>query len=154
MTLIILLFAIGLVLLGFEVIIPGGVLGIFGGMAMIGGCVVAFAEYGVGGGVVTTLVGAALVALLLFVEFALLPKTKAGKRMFLQTAVSGTTTPRPEKDYTGSEGRTVTTLAPSGYVLIDGRRLEAFARNGYLEPDVPVKVVGVDNFRLIVIPNN
>ena len=50
MTSILLLFVVGLLLLGFEVIVPGGILGVIGGLAMLGGCAIAFDEYGVLGG--------------------------------------------------------------------------------------------------------
>ena len=50
MTLLILLIVVGLVLLGFEVIIPGGLLGVLGAMALIAGCVVAFVQHGAGTG--------------------------------------------------------------------------------------------------------
>ena len=35
-------------------------------------------------------------------------------------------------------------------VEIDGRRYEAFSRNGHAEPGDRLRVVGLDNFRLIV----
>ena len=37
MSSIVLLFVIGLILLGFEVFVPGAILGIFGGLALLGG---------------------------------------------------------------------------------------------------------------------
>ncbi len=46
MTLIILLFALGILLLAVEVIVPGAILGSIGGLMMFGGCVMAFMEYG------------------------------------------------------------------------------------------------------------
>jgi membrane-bound serine protease (ClpP class) len=44
----------------------------------------------------------------------------------------------------------LTTLAPSGYVLVDGRRYEAFCRSGHAPKGALLRVVGVDNFRVIV----
>jgi membrane-bound ClpP family serine protease len=43
-----------------------------------------------------------------------------------------------------------TTLAPSGYVLVDGRRYEAFCRSGHVAKGEVLRVIGADNFRLIV----
>jgi membrane-bound serine protease (ClpP class) len=93
-----------------------------------------------------------LVATVLYFEFAILPKTAFGKRLFLQKSIDGTSAPERERDYVDAEGVTLTALGPSGYIEIDGKRLEAFSRSGFLEADVPVKVVGTDNFRLIVTP--
>ena len=53
MTLIILFFALGILLLAVEVIVPGAILGSIGGLLMFGGCVKAFMEYGTGGGIVS-----------------------------------------------------------------------------------------------------
>jgi membrane-bound ClpP family serine protease len=43
-------------------------------------------------------------------------------------------------------------LSPSGYVLIDGQRFEAFCQAGQIPAGSPLEVVGSDNFRLIVSP--
>jgi membrane-bound serine protease (ClpP class) len=88
MTGIILLFAIALVLFFFEVFVPGAVLGILGGILMAVGCGLAFAEYGLDGGAIAVVVAISLVALTLYIEFFVLPKTKFGKKLFLHTTVS------------------------------------------------------------------
>jgi membrane-bound serine protease (ClpP class) len=51
---------------------------------------------------------------------------------------------------TGREATALTTLAPSGYVLVDGRRYEAFCQSGLAAKGSVLRVVGTDNFRLIV----
>jgi len=150
MNAIALLFVIGLIFLGVEVFIPGGILGALGGVALLGGCGLAFSEFGFSGGVVATLIALVLVGAMLYFEFVLVPKTAMGKRLFLKSAVTGTSAASRTKDYVGSEGITATALAPSGYVIIDGQRQEAFSRSGFLEANLPITVVGADNFRLIV----
>ena len=150
MNAILLLFIIGVIFLGFEVFLPGGILGVFGGLAMLGGCGLAFANYGISGGSLAVLLALVLVALMLAFEFFILPKTAIGKRLFLSASIQGTTQASRAKDLTGSCGKTVTALAPSGYVSIDGHQHEAFSRSGFLESGVPIKVIGLDNFRLIV----
>ena len=46
MTLIILLFSIGIILIAAEVIVPGGILGSIGAILFFAGCVLTFLEYG------------------------------------------------------------------------------------------------------------
>ncbi len=150
MTAIATLFVVGVLLLAFEVFLPGGILGIFAGLSMLAGTVLAFSDHGMGGGLFALGVAIILVGSVLYFEFAILPKTALGKRLFLKSAITGTSTPEWERDYTGEEGVTLTALAPSGYIEISGKRLEAFSRSGFLEAEQPVKVVGTDNFRLIV----
>ena len=50
----------------------------------------------------------------------------------------------------GRSARSLTTLAPSGYVEIDGRRYEAFCQSGLVPAGSDLEVVGVDSFRVIV----
>jgi membrane-bound ClpP family serine protease len=50
----------------------------------------------------------------------------------------------------GKPATAVTILAPSGYVLVEGRRFEAFCRSGHADRGDALSVIGVDNFRLIV----
>jgi|UniRef100_UPI00404AD6E7 membrane-bound ClpP family serine protease len=152
MNAIVLLFAVGLLLLGFEVVVPGGVLGVIGALAMLGGCGVAFANFGMSGGLMAVSTAFVLGALMLYFEFVLLPKTALGKRFFLTTSIKGTTAAIRADNLTGKVGTAVTALAPSGYVAIDGQQHEAFSRSGFLDAGVAVKVVGADNFRLIVTP--
>ena len=150
MTSILLLFVVGLLLLGFEVIVPGGGLGMIGGLAMLGGCVIAFGELGLTGGGLAVLAAVLLVGLLLYVEFRILPKTAMGRRLFLNSKVTGTTMNARGEDLGGKSGEAVTDLAPTGYIVIEGKRHEAFSRSGFLDAGAKVKVVGMDNFRLIV----
>jgi membrane-bound serine protease (ClpP class) len=150
MTLIGLFFVVGVILLGFEVFIPGGILGVIAGLSFLSGVVVAFGQYGLGGGLLALVVALVMIGAMLYFEFAILPKTPWGQRLFLKSAVTGTASPDRERDYIGSTGVTLTALGPSGYVEIDGKRLEAFSKTGFLEAGVPIQVVGTDNFRLIV----
>jgi membrane-bound ClpP family serine protease len=50
----------------------------------------------------------------------------------------------------GQVATALTTLAPSGFVSIAGKRYEAFCRSGLVARGAQLTVVGVDNFRLIV----
>ena len=152
MTAILLLFLLGTLLLVFEVFMPSSVLGILGAVAMLGGCVVAFMNYGVRGGSLAVVAGLAILGLALYAEFGLLPKTRIGKRFFLHEAIGEISQP-PVADAAAVVGKVceaVTTLAPTGYVLLDGRRYEAFSQSGHVAKGTALKVVAVDNFRLTV----
>jgi membrane-bound serine protease (ClpP class) len=151
MTTIIALFVLGSVLIFFEIFLPGGILGVAGGLAMMAGAVLAFMDYGSSGGVVAVLAGSGLLIASLIIEFKFLPRTRLGKRLFLSTADSGSTQPPiAQDDVVGRECRAETTLAPTGVVLLDGKRYEAFCQGGFVERGTPLRVKGMDNFRLIV----
>lgn len=152
MSLIILLFLVGLVFIALEVFVPGAVLGIIGGVSITAGCVLAFLRYGVDGGVIAVIAGLVLAGLLFYVEFAILPKTRFGQRLFLQSAVTATSQPMPADAAVviGKTAEALTMLAPSGYVAIDGKRYEAFSQDGLVEKGTRLRVTSVDNFTLKV----
>ena len=93
MNAIVLLFLVGLILLGFEVFVPGAILGILGGLALLGGVVLSFFEYGQSGGWTAFGVASLAVGGLLFFEFRILPRTALGKRLFLKSEIGGTSQP-------------------------------------------------------------
>jgi membrane-bound serine protease (ClpP class) len=88
MNAITLLFTAGILLLAFEVFVPGAILGIpRGQVALFVGVAIAFVAYGVGGGFAAAAIAVALIGLMLFIEFVVLPRTKSARRMFLETAI-------------------------------------------------------------------
>ena len=152
MSLIVLLFVVGVMLLAAEVFLPGGIAGVFGGLAMLGGCVVAFQEYGASGGLVATVGALALLGLTFVIELVWLPKTRLGRKLIVQSTVASTSQPAlaTSAEVVGKMAEAITPLGPSGYVLVEGRRYEAFCQSGHVGPGATLKVVGLDNFRLIV----
>ncbi len=151
MTPILLLFIAGIILLAADVFVSSFVMAGFGGVAMIAGCVLVYRGFGVfdaalaGIGVVLLLAGA------VYLELVLLPRTRIGKGLVVEST-SGTSG-RPlvaPGEVVGKTATADTTLAPSGYVLVDGRRYEAFCRSGHATRGEALSVIGVDNFRLIV----
>lgn len=152
MTTIVLLFALGIVLLVLEVAVPGGVLGAVGALAMLVGCGLAFYEFGVTGGWSAVAVAVACLGLALYAEFVLLPKTRVGKKLFLHQAVDATSQPLPGDPVAvvGKTAEALTAMAPAGYVSIEGRRYEAHSQSGFIAKGATVRVVGVDNFHLVV----
>jgi membrane-bound ClpP family serine protease len=152
MTLIILLFAVGILLIATEVIVPGAILGIIGGLLMVGGTILAFLDYGTGGGVLALGIATVVGALALFIEFRILPKTAIGRRAFLTEEVTGVSAAvgKDALALVGKPAEAVTMLSPSGYVRIDGRRYEAFCQSGQAPAGAALEVIGADSFRLIV----
>jgi membrane-bound serine protease (ClpP class) len=153
MTLILVLFALGLLLLAIEVVVPGAIIGAVGGVLLLIGVIAAFDAYGVGGGAIAT--GAALLAgcVTLYLEFVLLPKSRLAKTFSMTATVDGRSQPvLADRTVIGRRGIAVTTLAPSGVVEVDGKRYEAFARTGHVRAGTTLEIVDIDTFRLIVSP--
>ncbi|MCX6876870.1 MAG: NfeD family protein [Verrucomicrobia bacterium] len=153
MTLIILLYSLGILLLVAEVLVPGGVLGTVGGILMFIGCVLAFVQYGTSGGLLALLAGLVLAAAAFYVEFRVLPRTKVGRRAFLTKEMTGVSAAlgTEARDLIGKSAEALTMLSPSGYVRVAGRRYEAFCQSGQAPAGAALEVIDADSFRLIVI---
>jgi membrane-bound ClpP family serine protease len=156
MTWIILLFALGIGLIAVEVIIPGGIIGTIGGLLMFAGCVMSFTEFGTIGGMLAVGVALLLTAIALFIEFRVLPNTRIGKRAFLTSEITGVSAAFGNEALAlvGKSAEALTMLSPSGYVMIDGTRYEAFCQSGQAPAGSALEVTGADNFRLIVSLSN
>ena len=152
MTLIILLFTIGLILLAAEVLVPGGILGIAGGVVLFAGCVVSFVQLGSTGGLIAVCAALIAAALVFFVQFKILPKTRIGKRFFLSREISGSSAAlgNDARDLIGKTALSTTVLSPSGYVTIDGKRYEAVSQSGQVVPGTELIVSDTNNFQLTV----
>ncbi len=153
-TTIVALFVAGLVLLGFEVVVPGAILGILAGVCFLAGVGVAFAEHGYAGGLLALSASLFAVGGLMYFEFRILPRTKIGRRMFLEKAVDGTSQPPVASQaaaVVGREAVAVTALGPTGLVQVDGRRYEARCDSGFAAEGARLKVVRVETFQLVVI---
>lgn len=154
MTAIALLFISGTLLLAAEVMLPGAIAGIIGGVALAFGSVLSFMEYGAGMGSLATLAALLLLGAMLYAELVWLPRTKVGRALVVEAVVDAKSQPPvASDDVVGQTATALTTLAPSGFVEIAGRRYEAFCRSGHAVRGAALTVVGLDNFRLIVSEN-
>lgn len=152
MTTVLTLFGAGLVLVAVEILVPGGLLGVVGGLCLLGGVVAAFLEFGPQGGAIASATALLIGALTLYLEFVLLPKTRLARRFSM--AETGTGRSQPEiadrAAIVGREAVAVTTLAPSGYIELDGQRYEAFSQSGHVTIGTRLRIIDLDAFRLIV----
>lgn len=152
MNAVVILFTVGILLVAAEVALPGAIAGILGGIAMVAGCVVAFFEFGPVGGAIASVIAVIALGVMFYLELVWLPKSRMGRALVVESTVDATSQPPLAEpgDVVGKNAEAVTTLAPTGYVSIEGRRYEAFCRSGMAEKGAVLRVVGLDNFRLIV----
>lgn len=157
MLLIIGLIIAALVLISFEIVAPGGILGVLGAVAVIAAAAVAYDEYGLIPAVFTLIASVVVIGVMVVVEFKMLEKTKYGKQLFLHKTSGGRirygqrSDDGPEEDsLVGQQGEAVTAMAPSGRVLVGGKSYEGFSQSGFLNKGESVEVVGRDAFRIVV----
>lgn len=139
----------GLVLVGAEIFVPGGVIGIMGGLALIVAVVcgyIAYPDYGTAIAVgVLLLVGAAFV-----LWIRIFPHTRMGRKMTVSTNLATSKTADSLEALLGKEGTAVSPLRPSGFALIDGQRTDVVSDGELISPGDSVRVVGVEGNRVTV----
>ncbi|MEM9157729.1 MAG: NfeD family protein [Verrucomicrobiota bacterium] len=152
MTLILGLFVAGVILVVFEVFVPGGILGVLGALCILAGIFFAYDGYGITGGISGLGVAGLLTVAALFVEIKILPKTRFGQRFFLTRAIKGNSQEetKQEESLVGQIARSVTPLAPTGVVSLNGKKMEASSKSGFVDKNVDVKIIGKETFRIIV----
>lgn len=141
----------GLVLLALEVYVPGFVLGSIGVVLMIVAAVLCFKTYGANA---TMLVVAIEVVFGIGVVVAALrwfPQTAAGRKMILASTQTGQRAHAGHgRELIGQEGVAQSILRPTGVALVQGKRLDVVAESGMIERGSPVRVVAVEENRIIV----
>ena len=140
-----------LVLVFFEALLPGGILGVLAAVALLVATWLGWGAYGFFGGLSVFFGTLVAVAALLFVEFKLMVKTSYGRKFLLDTAIEGHSNKAPADDsIIGKKGIALTRLNPSGRVSIDGNNYEVASQDGFIEKDSEIMVVAQDTFKLIV----
>lgn len=153
------LFAIGLILIGFVLIlieiflIPGiTIAGIGGGLAILGGVFYAY-KY-LGPTEAAWCLGSSLVLGGILLRFVI--KTRSWRRLVLDAKESGEEGFRSTRSeleaLVGKEGVAVTPLRPAGTALIEGERINVVTEGAFVERDSRVTVVEVEGNRVVVQP--
>lgn len=57
---------------------------------------------------------------------------------------------QPRNEFLGKEGITLSGLRPSGYIDIDGQRLDALSEGGFIPKDSKIIVVKVEGSKIFV----
>ncbi len=151
----IVLFFIGLILLGVEVfVLPGfGVAGVLGVLLLVfslGAALIGNVGFAFPGGesltraILTMAVTLVLLVLLLFSVGRYAPRSKRLNSLVLQPALAlGDTTGLLEWMHVGERGRSLSPLRPAGVVELGGRRVDAVSTGGYVDTGTSVEVVRV-----------
>lgn len=152
MTWVFLFIGVGLLLVFFEVLVPGGVLGVLAFASFVTAAVLVGSETGNAFYGILTLLGIAVaVVILVILQLKLMGRGPWRKSFYLEAASSGKSQdPVAGKEVIGQQGITVTKLTPSGVIEIEGKRIDAFSQSGFLEKGVAVTVEKIESFHVVV----
>ncbi len=151
--LLIILLICGLMLVGAEVFVPGGVLGFIGGLALIGAGITAFLHPSITTAEATAINGCIviLVGVIIFLWIKFFPKTPIGKKMTVfKDLHNAKSTDDDLPQLVGHTGTTLSQLHPGGYADIDGKRVDVITQGEMIDCNTEVKVVEVEGNRIVV----
>lgn len=154
MDVILALIGTALLLFFLEIFLPGGILAIVGALVLIGASAVTYTEYGLLAAM-GVLLGSMIVTVLFFwAEITFLQRSPVGRWLFLTSTQKSDSRPSQASvpDMAGKTGETVTKLVPTGTVLVDGKKYEAWSQTGWVDAGVSVEVVRQETYRLVVRP--
>ncbi len=147
---IILLIA-GLFLVGAEIFVPGGILGVMGGVALLLAIIIAFPAFGAFWGLISAVSVILLVGLVMFLWIKLFPKTSLGKKMTVSTDLHDSkATEDGLSDLINKTGTALSDLRPSGFAMIDGRRTDVVTEGQMISKGEEVEVIEIEGNRVVV----
>lgn len=144
------LLAVGLLLIFIEFFLPGGIMGIAGGVVLLVSIVFFALETESAWATFLYVVGI-LVVVGVLVRYALwrIKKGKA-KGIFLNTVQEGYFASEFDKKLIGKKGEALSDLKPSGHIFVEGKRYQAVAKMGYILKGSRIEVMGGEGAHLIV----
>lgn len=151
MTLVLILFLAGVLLLFTEFFVPGIVLGLTGGILVVTSIVIGwsrFPEYGV-----FILTGEVLgVAIILGLGLYLLAKTRLGRGFVMQATqnpAEGYTAFAQDATLVGQSATVHTALRPAGSIMIGGRKIDAVSNGTLVDAGKTVRITRVEGNRVV-----
>lgn len=139
-TLYLTLLLVGFVLIGMEIFIPGGILGIFGSGAWIVAAVIGWRNFSEPWNMVSAagLLLFGILTLIIWIRY--FPKSRIGKSLSLQVNQADYKSPMEEKIEIGTEGEAVSTLRPSGIAVFNGKRMDVMADGEWIEAGQRIRI--------------
>ena len=149
----VILMVAGLMLVGAEVFVPGGVIGTIGGLCLLAAVSVGFKAFGPEIGSLIAFATVILMGIVMYLWIRIFPKTKMGRKMTVSHSEADYRAPSESlAGLVGHTGIASTPLRPGGFATIDGRRVDVISDVGMLDSGVEVRVVRVEGFRVLVKP--
>lgn len=151
MTPILILFVAGVALIVSEFFLPGGALGVLGGILVIGSIALGWYEYPEYGIFITVgEMAGVLIAVLL--GLYLMFKTPLGTAMVNKTNQNtdeGYSNYAQDASLVGQLARVHTALRPAGSIMIDSRRIDAVSNGTFIDAGRAVRIIQVEGNRVV-----
>ena len=143
--------AIALLLIFAEFFLPGGVVGVIGGITFVAS-IIYFAWYSQSP--LYTLIFAcfAVIILVLVVRYTLrrIAKGASKSHIYLDSDQEGFCAASFDDNLIGKRATVSSDLKPSGFILVDNQRLQAISKSGYIDAGSIVNIIGGQGAYLFV----
>jgi len=153
LTVFVILLLGGLFLIGAEIYVPGGVLGLIGAAALTAAVIIGFLIFPPQTAFLVAVGIIILLGICIFLWIRYFPRTTVGRSLTL--ARDGRNFHAQRQDLnrlTGKAGTALTSLRPAGVAMIEGRRYDVVAQGAWVDKGVKVKVINVSGNRVMVRP--
>jgi membrane-bound serine protease (ClpP class) len=151
-TLYITLLLAGFVLIGMEIFIPGGILGVIGSVAWLGAAIVGLVKFESPWNMLSALALMVVGVVTFIVWIKYFPKSRIGKSLSLSESVESYKSHGSTADFPiGTSGEAVSTLRPSGIARFDGKRIDVVADGEWVEAGQPVKISSTSDGHISVV---
>jgi membrane-bound ClpP family serine protease len=141
----------GLLSLFLEFFMPGGILAIIGAVLIFSGVVVFCSEatswllillffLGTSFGIVFTIVSA----------LRLMKRNAKSQTFYQDQAQEGYLGAQYERELIGKRGKAASDLRPSGWIVVEGERVQAVAKTGFILKESSILVIGGEGAHLVV----
>lgn len=140
----------GIILIGAEIYVPGGILGLLGALALIGAAALGFMLFGPANGLISALIIVAATTLGFFLWIRYFPGSSMGKLLTLGQTGDTYRSSDDRTELLDAEGTALTNLTPSGVAEINGQRIDVVADGGWVDQGARVKVVNIHGNRVVV----
>jgi membrane-bound ClpP family serine protease len=145
---ILILIVIGIVALILDfLVIPGSFVSIIGGCFMLAGVITSYVLYGATVGNIVLIT--TIVLTVLAVVFML--RSKTWKRLVLNTKIDSKMNEfDTSKIVVGTQGVTISRLAPAGKAQFGDEYVEVTSSLGFIDPQTPIEITHIEGNKIIV----
>jgi len=146
---------LGLLLVFLEFYTPSGILAT-GGAIFLVAAIATFimSSSSVLASVIFVLITLILIYLVCYFALNRIKKSADKNTFYLSKDQEGYLSSHFDSSLIGKRGVTLSDLGPSGHILVEGKRVQAISRSGYIDRGKDVEIIGGEGARLIVKPLN
>ncbi len=147
------LLLLGLVFVWLEFYLPGGAFAVAAAIFVLGSLVTFFTEsQSIAASTLFFAAACALVVGVIWLAIWRIKKSSSKNTFFLSSDQEGFTAAKLSDDVIGKKGTTLTECGPSGYALVDGKRIPIICRGPYLNKGVEVEIITKELGNYVVKP--